>query len=185
MRKVIAEIAVSLDGFIEGPNGELDWLLQEGEDYYINKLRHQFDTIFYGRRAYEKFGVPRDEALLVSEQEKELNGLINKTRKYVFSHSVKHLPGNGMVVNENLEAEVKRISDEEGKDIWLCGGSDILKAFIEYNLVDEYILALHPLILGAGKPLFQNLSQRLNLKLVKTKKLESGVVILHYYPIKA
>ncbi|MBT1703694.1 dihydrofolate reductase family protein [Chryseosolibacter indicus] len=182
MRKLIAEIAVSLDGFIEGPDGELDWMLVEKDEDYLKTIKNRFDTIFYGRVSYERFGIAQPDEPFLSDQEKQLNDFIAKIRKYVFSYTAKHLPGNGMLVNENIETVVKRIKDEEGKDILLFGGPDILKTFIDLGLVDEYILALHPRILGAGKPLFRGITNQLSLKLLQTRRLKSGVVILHYRP---
>ena len=181
-------MAVSLDGFIEGPNGELDWFesdsYRDEEVRYANEFLPGFDTIFYGRVAYEKFGVPRPIDPAQTEAEREFNNTVNNTRKYVFSRTLKHVAGNGMVINGNMEAEVKRIREEDGKDIWFCGGADILTAFVELDLVDEYVFVVNPVVLGSGKPLFQNIRSRLDLKLIKTQRLKSGVVVLHYRPEK-
>jgi dihydrofolate reductase len=182
MRKVIAEIAVSLDGFIEGPNGELDWLIFEDEVAYANNFLSRFDTIFYGRVAYEKFGVPRPIDPAQSEMEREFHNTVNNMRKFVFSRTVKHVAGNGMVVNHSVEAEIKRIRGEEGKGIWLCGGAEIIDTFADLNLIDEYILSVQPVILGAGKPLFKSRARPLPLKLLHIENLKSGVVIMRYAP---
>jgi dihydrofolate reductase len=182
MRKVIAEIAISLDGFIEGPNGALDWLVFDEEVPYSSAFLKGFDTIFYGRVAYERFGVPRSENPSLPEGEREFNEMVNNMRKYVFSRTAKHVQGNGMMINNHIESEVKRIRDEEGKNIWLCGGAGIYKTFIDLDLIDEYQLAIQPRVLGSGKPLFRNLATPLNLKLLRTENLKSGVVRLHYQP---
>lgn len=184
MRKVIFEIAVSVDGFIEGSKGELDWLtpINEEEAICANTFLSEFDTIFYGRDAYEKFGVPRPLDDIQAEAEREFHLTINNMRKFVFSRKAKHVAGNGMVIGENLEAEVRRISGEDGKNIWFCGGADILKTFIDLDLIDEYMLAVQPVILSSGKSLFRSLPRRLNLKLIKAQNLKSGVVVLYYQP---
>ncbi|MEX2235108.1 MAG: dihydrofolate reductase family protein [Cyclobacteriaceae bacterium] len=75
-----------------------------------------------------------------------------------------------------------RIRGEVGKNIWFCGGADILKTFADLDLIDEYILTIHPVVLSSGKPLFAGLKKPLNLKLVNKYNLKSGVVILHYCP---
>jgi dihydrofolate reductase len=175
MRKIIAEIAVSLDGYIEGPNGELDWLIFDEDQEYVNEFLSKFEVIFYGRVAYERFGV-------FFTGEHDFRETVCTMRKYVFSSTVKHVPGNGMVINDNIEEAVMQIREEEGKDIWLCGGAGIIQTFISLNLVDEYILAIQPVVLGTGKRLFGNLPLPFKLDLINTEKLASGVVILHYKP---
>jgi dihydrofolate reductase len=182
MRKVIFESAVSIDGFIEGPNGELDWMVCEEGDGDARPFLSAFDTIFYGRKAYEKFGIAPSCTPELAEAEREFYYAIATMRKYVFSRRKKHVAGNGMVVSENLEAEVIRIRDEEGKNIWLCGGADIFKTFVDLDLIDEYILTVHPVVLNRGKSLFGGIKKPLNLKLVRKYNLRSGVVILHYRP---
>lgn len=181
MRKIIFDIAISLDGFIEGKNGEMDWLSPEQQAVYANTFLSRVDTIFFGRVAYEKFGVPRQIDQTQSEAERIFIRTVNGMRKYVFSRSVKHVAGNGMVINSNMENEVKRIRDERGKDIWFYGGANILSTFMDLDLIDEYHIAVQPRALGVGKPLF-NEGQRLKLKLVNTRHLKSGVVLLHYKP---
>lgn len=116
------------------------------------------------------------------EREREYYYLLHGMRKYVFSRTEKHVRGNGMVVSENLREEVRRIRDEDGKHIWFCGGADILRTFAELDLVDEYVLTIHPVMLSSGRPLFAGNKIPPNLKLVGKRDLGSGVVILHYKP---
>ena len=183
MRKVIFESSVSLDGFIEGPNGELDWLLCADEPADIKSFLSSFDTIFYGRKTYDKMGIPKPGNEVFSGIGEQFLSAVQGMRKYVFSRTRKHVEGNAMVINENLEPEVRRIREEDGKDIWLCGGADILKTFTRLDLVDEYFLSVHPVILADGKPLFEGIRIPLNLNLVQEHKLRSGVVILRYVPV--
>lgn len=182
MRKVIFESSISLDGFIEGPNGELDWLRQWDEPGGVTSLLSSFDTIFYGRKTYDKMGVPKLGENKISQNEEQFLWAVQGMRKYVFSRTLKHVDGNAMVIHENLEPEVKRIREEEGKNIWLCGGADILKTFARLDLVDEYLLSVHPVRLAGGKPLFEGRKIPLDLKLLDKHKLRSGVVILRYLP---
>jgi dihydrofolate reductase len=183
MRSVIFESAVSLDGFIEGPNGELDWLDYAQQDFADTRaFLSTFDTIFCGRKTYERMGIHQASYADLYETEREFYYMLHGMRKYVFSRTEKHVRGNGMVVSENLEKEVTRIREEDGKNIWFCGGAEILKTFAELDLVDEYILTVHPVVLGSGKPLFTASKRPFNLKLVDKKDLKSGLVILHYKP---
>lgn len=183
MRKVIFEISISVDGFIEGPRGELDWRLFEEEIAFANKFLEDFDTIFYGRIAYEKLGIAHPTDAAKPEAVRTFKDTISMMRKYVFSRTIKHVAGNGMIINHyNIEEEVKRIRDEDGKNIWLCGGANILSTFIDLDLIDEYQLAVQPKVLGAGKPLFKNITDRVKLKHIETKKLNSGIALLCYQP---
>ena len=182
MRKIVFESAMSIDGFIEGPDGDMDWLFPAAQTCDPVAFLSGFDTIFYGRKAYEKFGCPRLVSDELSDGEREFFYAIAAMRKYVFSRTAKHVAGNGMVISKDLEREVRRIRDEAGKNIWFFGGPEILRSFAELDLVDEYILTVHPVLLRSGKPLFPGGEKPLNLKLVRKEKLESGVVILHYRP---
>lgn len=181
MRKVIAEIAVSVDGFIEGPGGELDWLVFDEEQGYVNEFLSRFDVIFYGRMAYERFGVYLQES---NDRCEDFAATVMNMRKYVFSRNMKHVAGNGMMINDNIKDEVKQIREEEGKDIWLCGGADIISTFANLRLIDEYMLAIQPTILGSGKPLFGNVDHPIRLELLEAERLNSGVVLLNYRPVE-
>lgn len=182
MRKVILESAISMDGFIEGPNGELDWLICDEEICNAAEFLARFDTVFYGRKAYEKLGIRPLEDGSLSEGAMQFLEDVNGMRKYVFSRVKKHVAGNGMVIFENLEQEVRRISEEEGKNIWFFGGADILKTFAELDLIDEYVLSVHPVLLRSGKALFSDTRNQLNLRLMEKRKLRSGVIKLYYRP---
>lgn len=182
MRKIVFEIAISLDGFIEGPNGELDWIIFDRTSEYVKELQSRFDTVFYGRLTYEKFGLPIEAHV---DYPQLYNKSVIDMRKYVFSRTMKHMPGNGMMINGNLVWEIKRLQEEEGKDIWLCGGPDLLRTFIDHDFIDEYVLAVQPVVLGKGKPLFKDLKHRLNFRLIRSKALKSGVVMLNYRPEKS
>lgn len=183
MRRVIFESSISRDGFIEGPAGELDWVFpdtkHEGRTS-ARRLLSCFDTIFFGRKTYEKIGLFDISAPHLSGAEKEMFYLLHGMRKYVFSRTMKHVPGNAMVISTNLREEVLRIREEEGKDIWLWCGADLLETFVKLDLVDEYILSVQPVLLHSGKPLFQGNKRPVGLNLVNRHNLRSGVVILHY-----
>jgi dihydrofolate reductase len=179
-RRIILDLAVTLDGFIEGPNGEIDWCIMDSDMGFIDFLNN-IDTILYGRKSYELWGqyVPENE---VSDSEKEIWKLIHSKRKYVFSKTNnKEYPGANLI-SCNIMEEVKKIKNEQGKEIWLYGGASLITTFLNLGLVDEYRLSIHPIILGEGKPLFIDIKQRLGLKLINIKKFSSGVVQLCYHP---
>lgn len=183
MRPVIFEASISLDGFIEGPNGEMDWLVERGDGMFDGQTFFDgYDTMFFGRKAYERIALPPDAHVVLSEEDREFFYLLHGMRKYVFSRRTKHVRGNGMVVCDNLVEEVNRIRLEHGKNILFCGGAEIFGTFVELDLIDEYVLLVHPVLLYGGKSLFADNRKSPDLKLIGKRNLNSGVVMLHYRP---
>lgn len=182
LRKVVLDLAVSLDGFIEGTNGETDWCIMD-EEMGFTKFLNSIDAIIYGRKSYELWGeyLPGDDA---SEMEKEILGLIHSKKKYVVSKTRTFKGHHVVTINDNIEEEVNKIKAEPGKDIWLYGGASLITTFVNLGLVDEYRISVHPIILGGGKPLFVDILQRQELELVDTKRFTSGVVQLCYRHIR-
>lgn len=179
MRKVILDLAVTLDGFIEGPNGEIDWCIMD-EEMDFGAFLSGIDAIFYGRVSYDAWGNFQPEPH-ASETEKALWSAVHSKRKYVFSSSPRQDP-NAMFIASNIVETVNEIKRQEGKDIWLYGGASLIKSFINSNLIDRYRLSIHPTVLGAGKPLFENLKEKINLQLIGVNRFKSGVVQLLYEP---
>ncbi|WP_207510946.1 dihydrofolate reductase family protein [Longitalea luteola] len=176
MRKVILNLATTLDGFIEGVNGELDWCLLE-EDMRFDSFLESIDTIFYGRVSYDLWGNYQPEAS-ASGMEKQIHAAIQSKKKFVFSRQPRS-DDKATFINTDVVAQVKKIKNQPGKDIWLYGGAKLITTFVENGLVDEYMISVHPTVLGAGKPLF-DISARLSLVLIKTNVFKSGVVQLIY-----
>ncbi|MGG2066844.1 dihydrofolate reductase family protein [Bacillus sp. S14(2024)] len=178
-RRIILDLAVTLDGFIEGKKGEVDWCIMDSDMGFIHFLHH-IDTILYGRKSYDLWGqyTPENEA---SDTEKEIWKLVHSKEKYVFSRTQKRTDNKVTLINDNISEEVNKLKNKPGKDIWLYGGASLITTFINLGLVDEFRLSVHPVILGEGKPLFIDIKQRVNLKLVHTKRFSSGVVQLCYH----
>lgn len=178
-RRIILDLAVTLDGFIEGINGEVDWCIMDLEMEFT-KFLNEVDTILYGRKSFDLWGqfVPEPKD---SEMDKEMWDLVHSKEKFVFSKTQKGIGNKVIFINENIEEEVMKLKDRPGKDIWLYGGASLITTFIHLGLVDEFRLSVHPVVLGEGKPLFVNIKKRLNLKLVHTKTFSSGVVQLTYH----
>jgi dihydrofolate reductase len=144
MRKIILSVAVSLDGFIEGPNGEYDWCPPPSKKEMDDFLK-DIDIIFMGRKSYEMAG----------------EFMIPEKLTYVFSNKLKQVRGkNVMLLSGDVMKEVGIIRKQKGKNIWLWGGANLTTTFLNQNLVDEMWLGLVPVVLGKGKPLFQNIDQR-------------------------
>lgn len=176
-RKIVLDLAVSLDGFIEGINGETDWCIMD-EDMDFTKFLNSIDTILYGRKSYDLWGeyIPGNET---SDTEKEIWELVHSKKKYVFSRTLTNID-NGILVNDNIVEEINKLKKEPGKDIWLYGGASLITTFMNLGLIDEYRLSVHPVILGSGKYLFTDINKRQELKLVDIRKFSSGVVQLCY-----
>lgn len=178
-RSIILDLAVTLDGFIEGPKGEVDWCVMDPDMGFIDFLNH-IDTILYGRNSYDLWGqyIPNNED---SDTEKELWNIVHSKEKYVFSRTQQATDKKANFINDNILEEVNKLKIQPGRDIWLYGGSSLITTFINLGLVDEFRLSVHPVILGEGKPLFIDIKERLNLSLVDTKRFSSGVVQLCYH----
>ncbi|MEK4538079.1 dihydrofolate reductase family protein [Peribacillus sp. FSL K6-1552] len=178
-RRIILDLAVTLDGFIEGPKGEVDWCIMDSEMGFIDFL-NDIDTILYGRKSYDLWGqyTPKNE---VSDAEKEIWELVHGKEKFMFSKTKKRTDNKVTIINDNIVEEVNKLKKKPGKDIWLYGGASLITSFIRFGLVDEFRLSVHPVILGEGKALFIDIKERLNLRLVDTKRFSSGVVQLCYH----
>ena len=180
MKKIILDLAMTLDGFIEGPNGEIDWCIMDG-DMNFDAFLSTIDTIFYGRTSYDLWGNYQPDET-ASEAELKLWKGVHSKKKYVFSHQPREDENATFIRPGDLTEKVAAIKAQGGKDIWLYGGAGLIKTFIDLGLIDVYQLAVHPTALGNGKPLFQDLKERLRLTLLQTKTAQSGVVQLIYAP---
>ncbi len=182
MRKVILNLAITLDGFIEGPNAEMDWLVKDEEIDFgdiLNEILSDKDAIFYGRVSYDKWGnsLPDENA---SQKIKDAYKLMNSKQKYVFSKTKKDDNTNAIFINSTIKESVLEIKEQQGKNIWLYGGAKLVTTFLNLNLIDEYRIVVHPVILGKGKLLFENIEERHKLILIDTKSYKSGVTMLTY-----
>lgn len=177
-RRIILDLAVTLDGFIEGKNGEVDWCIMDPDMEFTDFL-NQIDTILYGRKSYDLWGqyTPNNEE---SDSEKEIWKLVHSKEKYVFSRT-KKTDHKAKFINEKIVEEINKLKKKAGKDIWLYGGASLITTFIHLGLVDEFRLSIHPVVLGEGKPLFSDIKQRINLKMVQTRTFSSGVVQIIYH----
>ena len=182
MRKVILNLAITLDGYIEGEHGELDWLVRDAQIDFgdiLQDILSDKDIIFYGRVSYDKWGnsEPDEHA---SQKMKEAYKLLHSKQKYVFSKTKKGDHTNAVFIHSNIKESVLAVKEQPGKNIWLYGGAKIITTFLNLDLIDEYRLAVHPVILGKGKPLFQNIEDRHKLTLIDAKGYPSGVTLLSY-----
>lgn len=177
MRKVILDLAVTLDGFIEGPNGEVDWCIMD-DDMDFQDFLAGIDTILYGRVSYEMWGnfQPGPNA---SETEKSIWKAVHSKKKIVFSHQNRQ-GSSATFISTGIPDKLAELKNQDGKDIWLYGGAKFITALLNHRLIDVYRISVHPIVLGAGKPLFQDVKERMNLNLLEVRRYKSGVVQLVY-----
>ena len=169
MRKIVLQLAVSLDGYIEGPNGEFDWCFTD-QDYGMSTFFKRIDSNFMGRKTYE----------LVLAMESEAPPGSPKMNEYVFSNTLSTVREGAKLIRGDIKTEIEKIKKEKGKDIWLFGGAELISALMNLQLIDEIILAVHPVILGSGKALFKDIRERTWLTLTDHKIYPNGLVFLTY-----
>lgn len=183
---------VSLDGYIEGPNKELDWHHVDDEwNQYGMELLHSIDTILFGRTCYQLFESFWPKAEIDPKTTKDnivIAHAINTMQKIVFSKTLNAVQEadhwkNIQLKNEVVPEEIIQLKKAPGKDMVIFGGAGIAQSFMKHNLIDEYRIFVNPLALGNGKPLFAKAAERMNLKFLKTKPFRSGLVGLYYQPL--
>lgn len=185
MRRIISFMHMSLDGFVAGPMGELNWVKVDEELFdHVGKRISQGDTAMYGRVTYqmmESYWPTAADQPTASKHDIEHSKWYKKVRKVVLSKSLKN-DGlfNTTVIGDNLAESINEIKQQSGSDILLFGSPSATHALIEQNLIDDYWLFVNPIILGQGIPLFANSKDKSTLKLLSTRQFASGVTELDY-----
>ena len=186
-RKLIYSFGTSLDGFIAGPGGEIDWSVPDEELHrFHNQQARELGAHLYGRRLYEvmRYWETAEEQPAASDIELEFARIWKATPKVVFSNTLERVDGNARLVKGDAAEEVARLKQEPGKDL-AVGGAGLAAGLIRENLIDEYRLFISPVVLGAGTPYFPGLDERINLELVETRTFGSRVVYVRYSVISA
>lgn len=194
MRKVILSMMMSLDGFVAGPNDEMDWLPPFNDEALWKDMHKQMwenlrsvDTLLLGRATYriwETYWPAATTNPASTKNDLDFSRYADETQKVVFSRTLENVSWkNTRLVKENIAEEISKLKERPGKNLALAGGAGIAQTFIRLGLIDDYLLLVHPVILGRGKPLFKGLENRIKLKLVETTRLRPEVVELHYRPL--
>lgn len=178
MRKLIAWDMISLDGFFSREDGDLDWFVFEEEiERYIMTTQDGMDTVVFGRKTWASMKDYWKAA------EGALADRMNSIEKVVFSRRGTDPDWqNSRIVTGDVAAEINRIKARPGPDIFVFGSADFTHTLTREGLIDEYRIAINPVILGKGVPFFKGGEPEHKLKLIEAKPLKSGVVILHYVP---
>jgi dihydrofolate reductase len=182
MRKLIYSMGVSLDGFIAGPGGEIDWSGPDEELHrFHNEQTRELGAHLCGRRLYEvmTYWETAEENPSLAEHELEFAPIWKALPKIVFSTTLEKVEGNARLVRDGAAEEVIRLKEQPGKDL-AVGGAGLASTFMALGLIDEYRLFVSPVVLGAGTPFFPPLDQRINLELIETRSFGSRVVYVRY-----
>jgi dihydrofolate reductase len=182
MRNLIYSMGVSLDGFIAGPDGDIDWSAPDEELHrFHNQQTRELGTHLCGRRLYEvmRYWDTADQNPSAAEHELEFARIWQTLPKVVFSRTLTDVQGNARLATEGIAEEVAKLREQPGKDLGV-GGAGLASACIKLGLVDEYRLFVNPVVLGGGTPYFPALEDRTNLELVETRTFGSRVVYVRY-----
>ncbi len=167
MRKVTYHVAASLDGYIAGPGGEVDWLFSD-QDYGMDAFLADVDAILIGRKTYELMLAHDLDAYPEAEN-------------YVFSRTLSAASYPAVtIVAEDTATFVRGLKRKPGKRIWLVGGGELFRSLLEADVVDEVVVSIHPVLLGRGIALLADHELATRLALVQTAEYETGLVSLHY-----
>lgn len=185
MRKVISFMHVSLDGFVAGPNGEMDWIIMDDEIFKdAIDLASTIDTALYGRTTYQMMEAYWPTVLsnpLSNELELHHARWVENVHKIVFSKTLKKAEWNNTrLIKENIAEKISELKQQDGKSMMIFGSPTLTHNFMQMNLIDEYRINVNPIVLGRGTPLFNSIYQRIHLKLLKIKKFNPGVVGFNY-----
>ena len=192
MNKIISFMHVSLDGFVAGLNGEMDWIKVDEEIFdYVGKRISEGDTALYGRVTYqmmENYWPTAGDKPTATKHDIEHSKWYSKVHKVVLSKTMKDagLPAgqagltNTKIISDNFLDRINEIKQQAGEDILLFGSPTATHSLIQLNLIDGYWLFVNPIILGEGIPLFADIKDRIKLKLLTTRQFTCGVTELNY-----
>ncbi|MFF8599143.1 dihydrofolate reductase family protein [Streptomyces sp. NPDC015232] len=182
MGKITHFVHQSLDGFIEGPNGEFDWPRMDGElSAYSQALTDSADVFLYGRVVWDMMSGfwPRAEEFSTHEHDLAFAPVWRKAPKVVVSSTLTEADWNTRVINTDVVEQLTALKDG-GAHLLLFGGSTLAGFLTEHGLIDEYQIFVHPVVLGGGKPVFTTPAQRMDLTLTETRTFDSQVVLLRH-----
>ncbi len=189
MRKLKLQVQMTVDGYMAGPNGEMDFMVWNWDDAlkeYVNRLTEPVDTIVLGRKLAEGY-IPYWASVAADSNNPEHSAgkKFTETPKVVFTKTLQQSPWeNTVLANGDLKQEIDKLKNSEGKDIIAYGGSAFVSSLLSQQLVDEIHLFINPNAIGNGLPVFKPSKDGQNLSLVNTTPFECGIVVLQYSPAK-
>lgn len=187
MRKLKLQVQMTVDGYVAGPNGEMDWMTlpwTEDINKYVDEIIESADTIVLGRKLAEGF-IPYWATVAADPNHPEFTGGKQFTGipKVVFTKTLdKSVWDNTVLAKGDLVDEITKLKRQDGKDIYACGGVTFVSALIKHRLIDEFHLFINPTAIGNGMTIFKELGSKQNLTLVKATSFDCGIVVLNYEP---
>jgi len=183
MKKIILMMSVSLDGFFEGPNRELDWQMADDELHvHFNEQLSGMSAFLDGRVTYELmagYWPTADQDPSSPAPVREFARIWRDLPKIVFSRTLERADWNTTIVREVVPEEIVKLKAQPGGDM-VIGGANLAATFMRHDLIDEYRIYVHPVVIGQGRTLFAPSSTRINLRLAETRTFGNGVVLLRY-----
>lgn len=185
MRKIISFMHISLDGFVAGPNGEINWI-NVGEEIFdhVGKRIGETDTALYGRVTYqmmENYWPTAGDKPNATKHDIEHSKWYNNVHKIVLSKTMKGKElDKTTIISDNLAEKINEIKQQAGSEILLFGSPTATHSLIQQNLIDGYWLFVNPVILGQGIPLFTGIKDKIKLSLLTTRQFACGVTELNY-----
>ena len=184
MPKVIVFNNVTLDGYYTGANGDMAWAHKHDPEWlgFVNENAKGDAVLLFGRKTYELMASYWPTPMAMKNDPIVAEGM-NKQPKVVFSRTMKEARwSNTRLVNGDPVTEVRKMKNEPGNDMVIFGSGEIISQLAEANLIDDYQIALTPIIIGKGKTMFDGVTNKLNLKLTKSRPFSNGTVVLWYQP---
>ncbi|MEU1535638.1 dihydrofolate reductase family protein [Streptomyces fagopyri] len=183
MRKIVLMMSVSLDGYVEGPNREIDWHRVDEELHrHFNEEISRFGALLDGRVTHELMAAywpTADQDPASTPTEAEFAGIWRDIPKFVYSRTMERADWNTTLVRDVVPEEVRALKEQPGGDLGL-GGADLAASFLRHDLVDEFRIYVHPVLIGRGRPLFAQTDALTALRLAETRAFGNGVVLLRY-----
>ncbi|MCB0163615.1 MAG: dihydrofolate reductase [Anaerolineae bacterium] len=187
MRKLKLQVQMTVDGYIAGPNGEMDWLVWNWDDElknYVIDLTAPIDCIVLGRKLAEGF-IPHWASVAANPDSPEFAAgqKFTDTPKVVFTKTLDTSAwANTVLAQGDLVDEITKLKNQDGQDIIAYGGATFVADLIKHGLIDEYHLFINPAAIGHGMAIFKELDRKQNLSLVNATSFDCGIVVLHYEP---
>lgn len=185
MRKLKLQVQMTVDGYIAGPNGEMDWMIYDWDDglkNYVAVITEPVDCIVLGRKLAEGF-IPywAEVAANPANPEYLAGKKFTDTGKIVFTKTmVKSIWKNTVLAKGDLVEEITQLKKQGGQDIIAYGGASFVSELIRHKLIDEYHLFINPVVLGDGLPIFRSIKSNQNLRLIQAISFDCGIVVLKY-----
>ncbi|HEY0655397.1 MAG TPA: dihydrofolate reductase family protein [Chryseosolibacter sp.] len=187
MRKLILSANITLDGYMAGEYGELDWHFSHWNGELMESALEQLrgiDTILVGRVAYESMSLhwpTAERNRMNSPSEAEFAQTMNRLQKIVFSKTLNKTSWNNSTLMDEIDPmEIQKLKRQQGKDMIIWGGVTLVSAFLEKKLFDEYRISIAPIVIGKGISISKEITRGLRLKLLHTRVFSNGVVTMTY-----